>query len=394
MAKGQVWFKGQAVSLFSDAARQISGALVRYADGEGNIPTQYQDDVARDAGRVIGRLFVGDDGRTAVRRDGTPLSPFARVLLQSVAMVTQLEVMAQRDYMLKVVPDDLRGWLSGGRRVDISELTPSPKSTPHPSPLPVHREGELIASVVAEQLTEEEIEALRLFRPDPNAEVDPTRGWVPAHRWTDPNGYRLSDRLWRTDNETRQRIDAALMDALRNGRGALETARILERFLIPGRAQLRTRRPYGVDASYAAMRLARTEIARAANQAAFISAYLNPYVGGIDVARSRNGDARCPICPRHATIGFGGERLRPPYPVTGAFIGPYHPHCMCHVRPVVTDTPETVTARLREMMDESRARNLDPYMTPLAGDTFIRMLLGDSVWGLLRQIAPVQPGLF
>lgn len=97
--------------------------------------------------------------------------------------------------------------------------------------------------------------------------------------------------------------DATIYDtasglAFAEGMGALELSRKLERFLLPNRANLRTNRPYGTSAAFDAMRLARTEIARAANQAAFLSSYLNLYVDKIDVARSGNGDKTCAVSVR------------------------------------------------------------------------------------------------
>jgi hypothetical protein len=141
------------------------------------------------------------------------------------------------------------------------------------------------------------------------------------------------------------------------------------------------------------MRLARTEIARAANQAAYISAYMNPYVSGVDVIRSRNGDRTCTVCPQHATIGISGERLRPPYPMSAAFIAPYHPNCMCRVRSVPFDDVQTVENRLRRIMERSRDTNLRPYLNPANAEAFTQRLLGEILWNITRQVLPDQPGL-
>jgi hypothetical protein len=124
---------------------------------------------------------------------------------------------------------------------------------------------------------------------------------------------------------------------------------------------------------YDGMRIARSEIARAANQAAFISAYLNPYVGGIDVVRSRAGDPKCRICPTHATIGIGGERLREPYSIHATHVPIYHPHCKCRVQPVLRNSLETVTQNLREIR---RGFPLAVAVTPLLGEVLVRWLVG------------------
>jgi hypothetical protein len=161
-------------------------------------------------------------------------------------------------------------------------------------------------------------------------------------------------------------------------------AKRLEQFLIPGRRQIRTNKPYGKDASFDAMRLARTEIARAGNQAAFISAYTNPYVDKIDVRRSPNGDHKCDVCPKHATIGIGGERLRPPYSIYSASIPVFHPHCMCVTTGVVTDSPETITKNLRAIVEEAGRGLNPPLITALQPQGMLQQLLRESMY---REVA-------
>jgi hypothetical protein len=310
---------------------------------------------------VIDRVFIGTDNRLPVLDDGTPTAPYARLLLTQCARVTAAMIEPHHRYMERVVPPDVQAWLRARSR-RLAELT----------------DAEI----------DEIAERLRLFRPNPLAEYDPT------HVWVDPNGYRLSDRIWRTDEETRRKLDAMLRDQIAQGTGSERLARLVEQFLIPGRAKVRTERPYGVDASYDAMRLARTEIARAANEAAFIAAWLNPYVEKIEIVRSAQGDRDCKVCPQHATIGIFGERLRPAYRLGEARISPYHPHCMCRVESVVTQDPDAVTADLRRVMESAEAEYLSPYMTPLQMDGFIEQLLGQALFDLLRQVAPLQPPLF
>jgi len=181
-------------------------------------------------------------------------------------------------------------------------------------------------------------------------------------------------------------IDNMLADGLREGRASLALSKDLEQFLLPGRAALRTRKPYGKDASFNAMRLARTEIARSHNYAAYNAAYLNPYVDLIDVARSRSGDPTCKICPQHATIGLMGERLRDPYPVDSADVPIFHPHCMCVLLPVVSESPAQVTARLREEMEQAKAEYLTPYMTPVAQLALIEVFLGRAFMQMMGQV--------
>jgi len=162
------------------------------------------------------------------------------------------------------------------------------------------------------------------------------------------------------------------------------------RLALLGRAKLRTNRPYGNDASYDAMRLARTEIARAHNQASWVSAYLNPYVDQVRARRSPNGSLTCQVCLGHAGP-VGGEGIV--YPVTSANIPPWHPHCMCRVDAEVTRSEESVTNELREFLLRGEAERL-PMLTPLQRDAFVEMILGDALTGFVRQLVSGQLRLF
>lgn len=424
----QAGFRRDARALFKSTAGRASAVLVRAAANDGQIDRRQETALVKEAGEIVQRLFVAADGRTSMDAEGRPVSPYARALLWWIGWATREAARRHEQFMIDRLPAGVERWLKLARKKPVQEqrlnaeaqrgrdaegrligemntLSPSPPPNPLsaqrgggietlPWPLPKHGER-----LIGEQ-TDEEIAQflatygdLRIFGPNPLAQVDPLRQWVPFTRWTDPNGYQLSDRIWQTALRTRMKVDALIADALRTGQGALELARVLEQFLTPGRAALRTQKPYGIDASADAMRLARTEIARAHNQAAWLSAYLNPYVDKIDVSRSPWGDPTCPICPQHATIGLSGERLRPPYPVESADVPPWHPHDMCFVISVVTDDPAAVTARLHAAMEEARELHLEPFMTPTAGDAYVEMLLGEAVWGLLRQIAPAQLAL-
>lgn len=386
MPQAQVRFKQRFTTLMTQTAQQISGLILRAADDDGLIPVESMNSLTVQALRLIDQLFVSNDGRTAIRNDGMPLSPYARVLLEEIGRVTVEIVDAHSRYLRRTMPGEVRRWLDTSSR-RLGEMGMS-RHAP---------------TMVAEQLTLDELRRrfpnmseadlrtvrdLRLFEPNPLAEYEA------AHTWVDPRGYRLSDRIWRTDQKTRQDLNDFMIDMISSGMPAQKIAENLEQWLIPGRQKIRTNKSYGSDGSFDAMRLARTEISHAANQTAFISAYTNPYVNAIEVARSPNGDVNCKICPQHATLGFGGERLRPAYSVHAANVPPYHPHDMCRVESVVTDSPDVVTERLRRMMQISREVNLAPVMTPTQIDDFIQSLLGEVLWNITRQVLPAQPRLF
>lgn len=281
------------------------------------------------------------------------------------------------------MPPDIYDWLANAasRPVQVREVT---------NPF-LRRPGESDEAFLARMAT------LRIFQPNPLAELDPRRQWVPMHRWTTPDGYSLSDNIWRAGNDVRQRIDALVARGIRNGHSALSIASAVEAYLLPNEIGRRTLRPYGSHyqpggASYSAMRLARTEIAAAGNRAAFTAAYLNPYVGGINVARSANGDPTCPVCPQHATIDMNGVRVRPPYPLTSAHIPPYHPHDMCHVRPVMVDNLRAVSDRLRAVMVDTRAEVLRPVTTPVQPGRLLMELIGQTLLRVAGQELGIRVG--
>lgn len=172
----------------------------------------------------------------------------------------------------------------------------------------------------------------------------------PFHLFVDPGGYRLSDRVWNTAREVRRRIDRLLDYHIPRGTSAVELAELLEAYLTPGAVLQRTGRPYGVEGSYAARRLARTEVTAAAGRATVSANLANPYVVGTDWRLSAR-HPRIDICDELATLGMGGERLREPYPNDAVAVYPPHPHCLCSLLPAVTDSPAEVSRRLREAIE-------------------------------------------
>jgi len=92
------------------------------------------------------------------------------------------------------------------------------------------------------------------------------------------DGYRLSDRVWRTGQLTRNRIDNLIRHEILNGTSAVKMAKQLERFLKPERVGIKTAKPYGQLGSYDARRLARTEITAAHGRATIDAAQANPFV--------------------------------------------------------------------------------------------------------------------
>jgi hypothetical protein len=384
--------------------QRINGYLLGEAASDGTIQPRNAERVQAQVGEWVLRFFVGDDLRRPYDEDGvTPLAPFPRILNKWYVYAVYAEVEHHRRWLAKHLPGDLYVWLASSRRsFPIEEMT----RMEYLRALAKERqflmgdgEPERVGPLVAEsdnpyvRLPEEPVEHwrrrmadLRIFAENPLAEIDPERRWVPMHQWQDARGYTLSRRIWDAGRNTQAKIDALLAEGIRNGDSAQVIAKRLEQFVRPDRANLRTQKPYGINGSFDAMRLARSEIARAHSHASYIASLMNPYVNEIEVARSRNGDPKCPVCPRYATLSMDGSRLRPAYSVYSAVYPIFHPHCKCYTFPVVVDSPEAVTARLRAVMEDSRVDRLTPALNPAGRDAFVQRLVGESLMGMMRQV--------
>jgi hypothetical protein len=119
------------------------------------------------------------------------------------------------------------------------------------------------------------------FDPYPDPWLLQRRGVIydALHLFVNPNGYRLSDNVWRADVATRAAIDRLLTYEIQQGTAAINIAKQLTQYL--GRESIaRTKKPYGQWGSYDARRLARTEITAAAGRATQAAGAANPFVIG------------------------------------------------------------------------------------------------------------------
>lgn len=195
-----------------------------------------------------------------------------------------------------------------------------------------------------------------LTGPRPYAVLEQRGVYDPFHSWVDPNGYTLSDRVWRAGIEERARIDRLLDYHIGQGAAAVDIAELLEDFLTPGARLIRTRTPYGREGSYAARRLARTEITAAAGRATVNASIANPFTAGVQWSLS-GSHPHTDICDDYARGGPNGDGIYPPNEVPPY---PPHPHCLCNLSPVVVgDTRDLVDALRAEIQAASpRARAL------------------------------------
>lgn len=370
----QAGFKRDVRNLFASVVDDIQRVvLAPGADADTPIAPSRIPTIQAQTAKIIMGLFVGADGRNAFAEDGvTAVSPYAKLLNKWYVYVVVQQVMAAHRWMKTNLPEDVFRYLQSGRVRPVRIV----KEADNPY---LRQDGETLDAYRAR------LANLRIFSPNPLAQYDP------MHTWVDPNGYRLSDRVWRTGQATRDQIDALVTQGIRQGMSARDLARSLEAYLVPTQTGVRALRPFGGrfvpdGAAANALRLARTEISRANNQAAYIAAVNNPYAEGMDIARSANGDPTCPICPQHATIDMSGTRVRDPYPINSSFrVPPYHPHDMCNCRPAMAPLSQ-VTQQLRGVMQGNDQTELIPYTTPAQPNLFIQQLLGLVLTALVGRV--------
>lgn len=189
------------------------------------------------------------------------------------------------------------------------------------------------------------------------------------HLFVHPDGYRLSDRVWRANARTRNNIDRLLAYHVRNGTAAVDVAKELEKFL-KREAKGRTLKPYGRWGSYEARRLARTEITAAFGRATVAVAQANPFVDKIGwyLSPSRTGEWDC-NCEANAAGS--------PYDVNNVPAYPDHPHCACTLRCIVGDTKE-VTEDIRAWLAGEEIQQEYGGLFDLTGLVFELLTL----WGM------------
>lgn len=310
-------------ALYRDALERIGVVMLRNTVN-GVIPKSRAADVIEQAGYLIQSMF--SQGRRVFAADGvTPLSPFADRLNRRLAEVTRKAIEVQAADMEKRLPEDVKRWLLTARFPASEAVT------------------------------------IR----------NPLAFYDAPHTWVDPNGYVLSDRIWRAGVNTRLKLDQLLTAEINRGTSAEKLAKMLEDYLLPGKELKRTNMPYGRDASYHAMTLARTEITRAHGAATLAVGAANPYVDGMDWKLSMR-HPKFDICDGLATIGMGGERLKDAYPLASVPRYPAHPQCLCALLPAVTERADDVIANLRERI----AQREPAFLTPLVKAAFVELLLG------------------
>lgn len=298
-------------------AERIALEIIRAASADGLIANDIR---TREALRLaiwekaIKPTYIGSGTDALVGAE--PQSPFARLLVAGIEKATRIQAERQAALVRRVVRDpEVADWLLGPQDAGILTL---PAAGFAPSQV----------AGIAFSPTRDVLGGLRgpdgrIDAPRATAALVKPRGFHdPYYRWLDENGYRLSDRIWRTSIEVRARIDALLSYEIANGTSAVSIAKMLEPFLTPEAATQKSKKPYGTTGSHAARRLARTEITVASHRATVDAAIVNPFVNGVQWRLSAS-HPRIDICDDLARGGPNGDGI---YPLDQVPSVP-HPHC-------------------------------------------------------------------
>ena len=185
--------------------------------------------------------------------------------------------------------------------------------------------------------------------------VRPKGTYDPFHKFVDPAGYRLSDRIWRSGLGERTAIDRFLDFHVKEGTSAVEMAKTLEVYLTGSAAGVGTAKPYGTVGSYSARRLARTEITAAAGRSTIAMSEANPFVGGIKwILSASHPDVD--NCDKNARGGENGDGIYKPSEVPPY---PDHPHELCTLSPQGADNIDDVVADLRAKLNKHKKAVFD-----------------------------------
>src|SRR5690606_26444319 len=156
--------------------------ILSASDSAGELIFSQRARVAWQASDLVMGLFATPDGRVFDDDGVTALTPFGQMLNEFYVRVVLEAIYTQRNWLQKNLPRDLCIWLAGQNfSINLTEAD---------NPF-LRRDGEADDAFMAR------MQDLRVFHRNPLAELDPNRQWMPMHRWTDSNGYQLSDRIWR-----------------------------------------------------------------------------------------------------------------------------------------------------------------------------------------------------
>ena len=319
----------QFTPFYQEISDYILGVLTKAEDPDGTIPPYKLKDIISQVNTYVNNKFLGVKGTPyTVSNQGQiiPNSEYFQTLWDGIRLATKLGVSENYLMMVEVLQDDP----ALKQKLSIGTLNP----------------------LTAQQL------------PDDFSHLG---NFDPSHEWIDPAGKKLSDRIWAATGDTRLKLDQYLTEAIQGGKTARELSKDVETFLLPGEALKRTNRPYGTDASFSGMRLARTEIASAQVRAHWASSQLNPFVDTYDIVLSHQ-HPEPDICDEMAA---GGPYDKDDY--LSLPPGSTHPMCICRTRFNRSQNIDAIKRNLRDNLDNNSS---EIPITPLRLEAFVNMLIG------------------
>jgi hypothetical protein len=209
-------FRNDFRSEIRQLGNQLQAILVRAAGEDGELTFNEFNRVQSETGFAVMRFFVGATGN-AFTEQGEALAPFGELLNLHYAEIVWKAVKVHHDWMVRHVPKDLQ-------RLMTATVVRSPALLPAPTiaalilqkaerirtgaerEMRVQEQEDDLHPIFRSQpdqsrlATVEQREHLRLFRPNPLAEIDPERLWVRVHEprqiindFGEVRPYRLSD---------------------------------------------------------------------------------------------------------------------------------------------------------------------------------------------------------
>lgn len=181
------------------------------------------------------------------------------------------------------------------------------------------------------------------------------------------DGRGLSERIWRVTNDFGQDIDYIIKRGIAEKKSATDLAKDLEQYIKPA-----SKRPsnWGIvypnlrtkQVDYNAQRLARTSITHGYREAQYRSAQRNPFVEAIHWELSsqhyarqivRWGPDECDDYAEQNRYGLGVGN----FPVYSVPLS--HPQCLCVTYPVIPDSLDKITERLKKWAKGGKDLQLD-----------------------------------
>lgn len=211
--------------------------------------------------------------------------------------------------------------------------------------------------------------------------AEKARNFDDARTWVDPNGYRLSDRVWNGREANRAQINQILREGVANRQDSLTTAKQLEQFLNPdfavtrdasgkivkaeSKGLMKSVRGRGGTGSHAARRLAVTEVSRAHAQEVGRVARETPFAIGQRWNLSPQ-HPRTDHCDDQATTNVGlGPGV---YPVDRFPRMPDHPWCMCYTTVETESDDAKIIAALRQEFGLDDGPGLESLDRPMSSE--------------------------